>query len=74
VLISGGIGVLAGAMEGAIVGSLLAPPEGAGALILAVALDRAVLLGVLSAAFGALIGAFDWYQKARRKRPAETRT
>ena len=67
-LVGGGLCAAAGAIEGAVVGALLAPRNNPGALIMTVALDRALLLGLGGAVFGAGIGLIDWLLGSRRKR------
>src|SRR5579872_3069526 len=60
VLIVGGMCAAVGAVEGALTGALLAPSNDPGTLIMIVALDRCILLGLAGAGIGAVIGAFDW--------------
>jgi hypothetical protein len=56
-----------GALEGALVGFLLASSKNSGALILAVTVDRCILLGLIGVAVGAALGVLDWYRGFRRK-------
>jgi hypothetical protein len=64
----GGLCALAGAVEGAVVGTILAPHRDPATMILAVALDRCVLLGLAGAAFGAAVPVVDRYLGSGRKR------
>jgi hypothetical protein len=67
-LVLGGVCAAFGAVEGALVGFLLAPSKEAGALVLAVAVDRCILLGLLGAGIGAVVGVFDWRRGSRKKK------
>jgi hypothetical protein len=67
----GGLCAVVGAAEGAIVGSILAPHNDPGSMIAAVALDRALLLGVAGAAFGAAVAVVDRYLGSGRKGRSE---
>jgi hypothetical protein len=69
----GGLCALAGAIEGIIVGLILAPHQGGGSLILAVALDRCLLLGLGGAVFGAVVALYDWYLGSGRKRQSSSK-
>ena len=64
-LVLGGLCAAFGVAEGAFVGFLLAPSKEAGALVLAVAVDRCILLGLLGAGIGAAVGLFDWWRGSR---------
>jgi hypothetical protein len=66
-LLMGGVCAVAGAVEGAIVGSILSPGKAADPFIMTVALDRFLLLGLLGAGFGAVVGALDWYVRSQKK-------
>jgi hypothetical protein len=70
VLVMGGLCATLGAAEGAVIGSILAPRQDSGSLILTIAFDRGCFLGLLGAGFGAVVGALDWYLGSRRKRPS----
>jgi hypothetical protein len=59
-LILGGLCATVGAVEGALVGALLAPRKDPGTLMRVVAIDRFILLGLAGAGIGAAIGALDW--------------
>jgi len=59
-LILCGLCAIVGAIEGALAGALLAPRKDPGTLILVVAIDRFILLGLAGAGIGAAIGALDW--------------
>jgi len=63
----GGLCALAGALEGAIVGAILAPRGDSGTVILTVALDRGLLLGLAGAVFGTGIALLDRYLGSGRK-------
>jgi hypothetical protein len=69
-LLAGAFCALAGAVEGAVIGSMLTPHNEGGSLILALAIDRGLLLGLGGAACGALTGLLDWYVKSRQARRA----
>jgi hypothetical protein len=66
-LLMGGISAVLGALEGALIGSLLAPRKDPGTLILVVALDRCIVLGLIGAVFGAAVGGLDWCLRLRKK-------
>jgi hypothetical protein len=67
-LIVGGLCAMVGAFEGALMGALLAPKKDPGALIMVVAVDRFILLGLAGAIVGAAIGALDWGLGARKQK------
>src|SRR5438309_288124 len=69
-LILGLAGALLGAIEGAVIGAILAPRRDPAGLILVIAFDRAVFLGLVGTAFGAAVGSLDWYLRWGRKRRA----
>jgi hypothetical protein len=57
-----------GAVEGALTGLMLSPGKNAGNLILVVAVDRCILLGLAGVGIGAVIGALDWCFGGRKKK------
>jgi hypothetical protein len=65
-LIVGGLCAAIGAVEGAVIGFILAPHKDAGTAIFALAFDHAIFLGLTGAGAGAIIGAVDWYVACRR--------
>ncbi len=67
-LIVGGLCAAVGAVEGALTGAMLAPSRDPSGLILVVALDRFILLGLAGAGIGAAIGAVDWCLGTRKKK------
>jgi hypothetical protein len=67
-LIVAGLCAAVGGIEGALTGAMLAPSKDAGTLIMAVAIDRGILLGLVGGAIGAAIGAFDWCVGNRKKK------
>jgi hypothetical protein len=67
-LIVGGVCAAIGALEGAIVGAILAQRQDRGTVVQLMAFDRGILLGLLGAAFGAVVGVFDHYLGSGRKR------
>ncbi len=67
-LIVGGLCALVGALEGAVVGAMVAPHGNAGRLVLAVACDRCLLLGLAGAVFGAAIAVGERYLGLGKKR------
>ena len=67
VLTGGGLCFAAGAIEGGIIGSILAPQNDPGTLILKLALDRGILLGLGGAVFGSGIAVLEWLLRSRKK-------
>jgi hypothetical protein len=58
---------LIGGIEGAIVGALLSPKKTPGSLILLVAIDRSLILGLAGAAVGFAIGTVDRFLGPKKK-------
>ncbi len=69
-LIVGGLCAAVGAAEGVLTGYMLSPNKVSGALILVVAADRFVLLGIAGGVIGAVIGTVDWCLWNRKKKKA----
>jgi hypothetical protein len=67
-LMAGPLCALLGVLEGGVVGAILAPRKDPVPMILAISLDRGVLLGLLGVTFGALIGVLDYYLSSAKKR------